>query len=179
MTYTPPDDNGILFKVAELIRVLMDIDENSDEILIGRENIAIKDYDKRLIIVDEIPAANPVSNAERYDGEAETMAFLTTFRHDITVDVQGKTAYSDATRLVGMIRSQLAHDTKNTLGITGFAVSSKTDLKGLTGTQNINRIQLACVVHNCETVEIETMRIDVARFKIINEKGTIHDSQSE
>lgn len=174
---TAPDDNEILFKVGDLIRRLTNAPDG--EILIGRANIVNKDYRKRLYVVDEIPPAQVISSGEKFDGIAEKMKFMTMYRADITIDVYGATAYTDAKTLTALVRSQAGHDAKTALGFTGFNVSSKTDLKELTGSQYINRIQLACVVQYCETVEIDTMRIEVARMKIITEEGTIYDSESE
>jgi len=173
------DDNQTLFKVADMIRRVLDLTEPTDEILIGRSNILTKDYNKRLYVVDEIPSQTVMSSGERYDGEAEKMTFITVIRHDVTIDVYGYTAYSDASRLVALLRSQAASDAKIALGLTSFHVSSKTDLKELTGTQYINRVQLACIVHDTETVEIDTLRIDTARMQIRNEKGIFYDSESE
>lgn len=176
---TPPDDNNTLFKVGDLLRRVLNLPADTDKILIGRANIVNKDYMKQLYVIDEIPPAQVISSGEKFDGVAEKMKFITHFRHDVTIDVYGATAYADANRLFGLLRSQAAHDAKTALALTGFNVSSKTDLKELTGSQYINRIQLACVVHNTETVEIDTMRIDVAKLKIINEEGTIYVSQFE
>lgn len=171
-----PDDNDLLFRVGELVRILTNAQKG--ELYIGRENILNKDYTKRIFVVDELPPATVLSSGEKFNGTTEVMKFVTMYRHDVTIDVYGATAHLEASKLVGLLRSQLAHDTKTALGLSGFNVSSKTDLKELTGTQYINRIQLACVVHNCETVEIQTMRIDTATLQIRNEKGIIYDSES-
>lgn len=177
MTYVPPDDNDVLFKVADLVRRLTSAPDG--EILIGRENIVNKDYNKRIYVVDTIPPAQVVGSGEKFNGTTEKMKFITMFRHDITIDVYGSTAYADASRLIALLRSQAGHDAKTALGFSAFNVSSKTDLKELTGSQYINRVQLACVVHNCETLEIDTMRIDTAQITIRNEKGIFYDSESE
>ena len=174
------DDNNTLFKVAELIRLVtgMDQEEANASIVIGRSNILNFDYNRLLYVIDIIPSSSLVSAGQKFDGVNETTNFIELWRHDVTIDVYGQDAWQDALTLSSLFRSQLATDAKTSLGLTSFVVSSKTDLKELTGSQYINRVQLGCVVQNCEVVEIETLRIDAVQLRIINEKGTLYDSQS-
>lgn len=163
--------NPLCIKVAILIRDLMKKPET--EILIGRQDILQKDFKTGYIVVDTLGASTREAGNEKFDGVTEVMTFNDVFKTEITVEFFGWTAYANAEKLTGLLRSQAAIDKKHDLGINLYRVSQLTDVKQLTGQQYGNRLQMTMIAEDNRTVSVETLRIDVAQFRILTEEKEI------
>lgn len=163
--------NPLCIKVAKLIRDLMRITEKT--VLIGRQDILQKDFKTGYIVVDALGASTRNASAEKFDGDTEVMTFADSFKAEITVEFFGFTAYDNAKKLTGLLRSQAALDLKHDLGFDLNRVSAVQDIKQLTGQQNGNRLQMTLMAEDTQTVDVETLRIDVAQFKILTEEKEI------
>lgn len=163
--------NPLCIKVAKLVRDLMQLPEGI--VLIGRQDILQKDFKTGYIVIDQLGAATRTASDEKFDGNTEVMTFADLFRAEITVEFFGFTAYDNARKLTGILRSQAALDLKHDLGFDLKRVSSVQDVKQLTGQQNGNRLQMTMIAEDTQTVDVETLRIDIAQFKILTEEKEI------
>lgn len=163
--------NPLCIKLAILIRDLMKLNEGI--VLIGRQDILQKDFKTGYIVVDQLGASMRTASGEKYNGTTEVMTFGDSFKAEMTVEFFGFTAYDNAKKLTGILRSQAALDLKHDLGFDVNRVSSVQDVKQLTGQQNGNRLQMTMMAEDNQTVDVETLRIDVAQFKILTEEKEI------
>lgn len=163
--------NPLLKKVGQLIRDVMGIPENL--IRIGRQNFPQNDYTTSYIVIDQLGNSDLDATNEKFNGDTEVMSYNSSFKTEVTVDFYGDNAYTNARRMTGIFRSQAAFEKKRALGITVYNVSSITDVKQLTGQQYGNRLQLTMIVQENQKVDVATLRIDTAQFKILTEDKEI------
>jgi len=158
---------NVLKTVALFVRDLLFYNENL--IRIGRQNFERKEFENNYIVVDSIGAALPTSRLETYDGDAEEQSFGARVSQPITLDFYGADAYSNAELFRMSLRTQSAYELQKTLGLSVYGISAFTDVKALTGQQYGNQIQVEFTVQYCNTLTIDTLRIDVAQIDIIKD----------
>lgn len=142
---------------------------NEQLIRIGRQNFERTDLEKNYIVIDGIGAAIPLSKIETYDGTLEKLSFGSRVTKPCTLDFYGDNAYTNARTFLFMLRSQLSYEKQVTLGIGVHEVSGITDVKALTGQVYGNRVQLEINLQYCDSLTIDTLRIDTAQISIIKD----------
>jgi len=167
---TPP--NPLLQKVAILIRDLMQYN-NEDLIKIGRQNMPQNDFKTSYIVVDQLGDRIRESSSEKFDGVNEVMTYGAVYKTEIAVEFYGDDAYSNANRLIGLLRSQASFERKQSLGIGTYQPRALTDLKQLTGQQYGNRLQTSFIVQDNGAVDVNTLRIDTAQYRFLSETEDI------
>ena len=158
---------NILKEVAKFTRDLLTYNENL--IKIGRQNFTREQFEQNYIVVDGLGAAIPTSRIETFDGDTEKQSFGSRISKPITLDFYGDDAYTNAELFRMSLRTQSAYELQKTYGLSVYDVSSITDVKALTGQQYGNRVQVEFMVQYCNTLTIDTLRIDVAQIEIIKD----------
>lgn len=117
------------------------------------------------IAVDALAPAQPLSRADKYDGETEVMNYNQSYRLPVTVDFYGTNAADNAAKFSVLIGSHIAQDLQVKYGIRVGAATGITDVKALTGQQYINRLQVELVMHYTQQLNVDVLRIDSAPIK--------------
>ena len=149
-----------LIPVAIVIRDLLEHPESL--ITFGRIGDSRTFFEQDYIVIDSLAPAQPLSHGEKYDGHAEVMTHYSRVRQPITVDFFGVNAYTNASKLQMLLRSDKALDLQDQQGVTVHGVSQITDVKALTGQQYGNRVQVELVIHYSPSINVEILRIDEA-----------------
>ena len=158
---------NVLKKLALFTRDVLSYDENL--IRIGRQNFQRKEFEEDYIVVDGIGASTPTGRIESYDGDTEVQSIGVRSTKPCTLDFYGDNAFTNAAEFRLSLRTQLAYELQKDLGIGVYGVSTETDVKALTGQQYGNRVQLELNVQYCETIDVDTLRIDEAQFEFLKD----------
>lgn len=161
--------NEALRLVALFIRDLLVYNEQL--IKIGRLGENIEDFDTDYIGVDSLGASVRLASGESYDGDTEIMNYAQQWQAPVALSFYGANAWDNATLFALLIKSQKAFDLQQTLGLSVYQASQLTDVKTLTGQQYGNRIEVALNVVYCIGADVDTLRIDTGRIRLITEKG--------
>ena len=153
-----------LKQLALYVRDLLAYDEQL--IRIGRESFVMEDFDTNYIVVDSIGPDNRISRGNSYDGELEVQTLTARLEAPCTINFYGNDAYTNATKFIVMMGSQLSQDLQDSLGVTVFTVSSLTNIKALNGQQYGNNIELQLNMQYNQTIELDVLRIDTEQFEI-------------
>jgi len=165
--------NDVLKAVALVTRDLLGIDEQL--IKIGRENYPRDDFDTQLIVIDDIGPGERVGNLETFDGTGEVKKYGALWKHPITLDFFAFDAYNRAIEYSLLLQSQTAAELMRTNGINIYHPKGPIDVKGLTGQQYGERVQIEMTVEMSREASIDTLRIDTAQLIISNEDGELYN----
>jgi hypothetical protein len=169
--------NEALRKTAMFVRDLLGYDEQL--IRIGRINTDIEDFTTAYIGVDSLGQAMRLSNGQGYDGDAEIMTYCQQWLAPVTLSCYGDGAWDRANRFSLLTSSQKGWELQKTLGIGVLLASGITDVKILAGQQYGERQELTLNVLYSVTADVDTLRIDTARFEIWPENEEIIDIETE
>lgn len=144
-------------------RVIRDLLQHPETLMtFGRIGDDREFFEQDYIVLDSLAPAQPMSHGERYDGTAEVMTYSGRVRQPVTVDFFGLNAYTNASKLQLLLRSDKALDLQEQHGITVHGATQITDVKVLTGQQYGNRVQLELVIHYSPSINVDILRIDEA-----------------
>lgn len=163
----------ILIQLARLTRDLMAHPEQY--IKIGRQNFDRQQFELPYIVIDSLAGDIPLASSESFDGDAEEMTYSELVSHPVTFDFYGPTAHDLCRKFRLLARSQASLELQQALGFTLWHPAAATDVKALTGQQYGERMQLECQVHYSPALTLETLRIDTAQIRLIDERGLIYE----
>ena len=161
--------NDVLTKTARLIRDLLAYDEQL--IKIGRYNSEIEDFTIAYIGVDTLGQSARLATGEKYNGDTEVMTHSQRWASPIVLSFYGDGAWSRASNLSLLIKSQASRELQKTLEISAYQVSGLTDVKILTGQEFGERVELNLSVQYTISVDVDILRIDEAQIDLISEIG--------
>lgn len=142
---------------------------NEQLIRIGRQNFERAQLEANYIVIDGLGASVAISRSEEFDGNTEEQSFGSQMLKPCTIDFYGADAFINANKFRMMLRSQLSYELQTSLKIGVYGASTVTDVKALTGQAYGNRVQLEINLQYCDTLTIDTLRIDVAQISIIKD----------
>lgn len=162
-----------LIKLMLFIRDLLNHDENL--IKEGQANEVMVNSVENYITVSSAAPAQTRSKSKSFDTVKEELTVYTAYSMTVAVDFYGTDAYTIASKMQLLIKTDKAKVLQRTHGLGLGTVSSVADIKQLTGQQYINRYQLTLVMYYNESLTIDVKRIDTAEIEINTEKGRVQN----
>lgn len=156
---------------AKYVRDLMAVSETL--IKLGRVNFERKDFETDYIVIDSLTGDIPLASSSSFDSVDESMEYTSLIKKAFVVDFYGENAYANASKFQLLVRSQKSSELQDTYKISVYRVTTVTDVKALTGQQYGNRVQCELMVQFNNSIEVDTLRIDVAQIEIRNEEKII------
>lgn len=164
--------NTAILQTALYVRDLLGYDEQL--IKLGRQNFKQEDFETNYIVVDQLGSIEQATVTETFDSNVEIQQLGAVFNALITLDFYGdQNAYQRAMEFALKNRSQKAYELGKQLKLSVYQNQNITDVRQLTGQQYGERMQAQFNVQYCETVDIETLRIDIAQLSILTERGYV------
>lgn len=165
MNLNNPDP--LLIAVARFTRDLLSYDE--ELISIGRNNDKLENATDNRIAIDSTSPSSRLSSSTNFDGDEEKMHLSAKMQKPVVLSFYGLNAYDVADDFILMQKSQLSYDLQNEYGISVYLISSVLDVKQLTGSSYINRLDVSInVVYNKSKI-IDTLRIDESQLSLISD----------
>lgn len=163
----------ILEKIADYVTSVMEYDE--ENVLIGRDNINLKDFERNIIVVDFLGRPQSMSNERKYDYDLEEETFCTIFNGSFTVEFYGDNSYINVNKFINLSNSQRSKDYQKTNEITVFKSKGFNDLKQVVGNRYFERYEVEILVQYSESLTIDTYRIESIPVNQIDENGNSND----
>lgn len=154
--------------VAKFIRDLLDYNEQL--IKFDRSNIPQDDFTTSYIVVNNSGISTKLSSGSNFDDVNEIMNYNESYAQNVIIEMYGDDAYTNARALSLLNVSQKAADLKRQLHISISRVKTATDVKQILGGAYGNRVHLEMTVNYCPSIDVETLRIDTAKFEFLEDK---------
>lgn len=156
-----------MLRIAQFTKDLMN--DAGLKVLLARENYTNLNFEDNLALVDDLPL-EAISTNDSYNGATEVQS-LTIFNKGVfTIDFYGADSKANALKFISLCRSQKAFDLSRSLKVSVNSPTSITDLKELVGTKYYKRYQVSFTASMCDTLDIETLRIDTAGIEYLINK---------
>ena len=150
--------NPVLKKIYLFTQDLLDY--NEDLLHIGRTNEELENSTENKIAFDSTSNATRISSSKSFDGDAEIMTLSTRWSQTVTLSFFGNDAYDVVDDFINMQLSQLAYELQYQNEITVKLASDILDIKLLTGSTYVNRLDISLNVLYNKKKEIAIRRLD-------------------
>lgn len=152
-------------RTALVVRDLLGVDEST--IRIGRSDWERETFDTEIIAVDVLGTATAVFQGQRYDGTAEQLQQVATYRVPMVIDFFGPDAFGRAARFRLAMQTEKAQALQAEHQITLGHVATLNDLSGLVGTQRTGQVQatLTALYTTAQTDDVK--RIDTTTLDFL------------
>ncbi len=158
----------LLITIARFVRDLLQYDE--ELISIGRNNEELENATEQRIAVDSVTGSSLLSTSKKFDGDAEKMHLSTKNIKSVTISFYGNNAYDVVDDFVLMQKTQLSYELQKQYEIAVKLASEVLDVKLLTGSTYVNRLDVTINVVYNKKKSIDTLRIEDANTSILFDK---------
>jgi len=159
----------ILEKIANYTTSVMGFNDN--DVLIGRDNITIEDFERNIIVVDFLAKPTAVTQDRKYDYTEEKESFNTLFNASFSLEFYGSNAYQNVNNFINLSNSQRSKDYQKINELTVFKPKGYNDLKQLVGKKYFERYEVEILVQYNESLTIDTYRIESIPVSQIDDTG--------
>jgi len=162
---------GALVGLTELTAESLSQGGYGEELIkIGRIDWELVDFNNDYVAVDSISPATRVSSGEKFDENGWLISYFEKWRTPVVISFYGDNAYTYADKLRLMLKSELAFELQEELGVAIYAATSVLDVKNLTGRTYNNRIDLNLNVELSIATDVSTSTLDEAQTSILFNK---------
>jgi len=147
--------------VANYVRDVLQFDET--KIIIGRLNFIQDNYSTDRIYIDTLAPRQNLGSNENFDGDLETMKYITTFKQVFTIDFIGPALDTNVNDFINLQNSERAILASEENSIRVLLSNNINNVKDLKGKIYYNRTQLEIMVTFSEQTEIDVPRFDTAQ----------------
>lgn len=159
----------ILDKIANYVTSVIQYEE--DNVLIGRENITLDDFEKDIIVVDFLSKPQAITQERKYNYDTEKETFETTFNASFSLEFYGVNSYQTVNNFINLSNSQRSKDYQKINELTVFKPKGYNDLKQLVGKRYFERYEVEILVQYNESLTIDTYRIESIPVSQIDDTG--------